>query len=107
MNLEQLQAKSDKELNRMAAIHILWGGIVNVPSDDWDPTNDMNCAMRLLYTFTGWEIRLELTSNDWSCRLSQGWLMSMVNVEVEDKTLPRSITIASILAKLTGKETSR
>lgn len=47
MTLEQLQAMSDRELDTLAAIKFLWGGFVNVPSDDWMPTANMENVRKL------------------------------------------------------------
>lgn len=105
MNLEQLQTKSDAELNRLAAVHILWGGIVNVPSEDWKPTTDLNDAMRLfniLHTRM-WEMELycdHQIQNPWECKLyfNDGFNKEKF-VKARECTPSKAITITCILAQ--------
>lgn len=102
MTLEQLQAKTDKEINRLAAVHILWGGIVNVPSDEWNPTNDMNDAMRLadiIFARTRLRLRLDRGENDKYFASFVTTPQSHNYILAYDKSAARAITIAAILAK--------
>lgn len=111
MNLEQLQALSDSELNELSAVKVMgwetslsWGGtdwiqgFVSMREKiRWNPTTDMNDAMELVgnYFFIfKWE---GYHNNEWECKL--------VFDDPEDRryygyanTAPRAITIASILA---------
>ena len=101
MNLEQLQSMSDDELNKSAAIHFLWGGIANTPSDDWKPTTDMNDAMRMwsLLHNEGWELNLSCDQKvtlPWDCRM---FYKEQKRFIAHEKTEPRAITIAALLAK--------
>lgn len=106
MNLEQLQAKTDKELDRIAAVQILWAGISNVPSDEWNPTKDMNDAMRLaeiIFESKHLRLRLERGESDKYFAAFVTTPQSHNYVLAYDESAARAITIAAILAKLNEK----
>lgn len=111
MDVESLRLLSDNELNDMSAIKVMgWNcnivnRVVQVWSDvmgrqikvasDWNPTTDMNDAMELLegkeYTLKNRgeiEVQIFKTSDD-----------GKFIFYATSTTLPRAITIASILAK--------
>lgn len=114
MNLEQLQNMTDIELNKLSALKVMGWSIHEVPHatfyedghgdptvsvDAWKPTADMNDATELLGKFMDWAISINHGLNDWICRLSEGYINGAVNVSVQCDSLPRAITLASILAK--------
>lgn len=101
MSLEYLQSLSDAELNELSAVKVMgW----ERKSDDnrhfldkdgfrvyvWNPTSDMNDAMTLLSVFRDVHIKKNH---------SGGWIVSIGRFDEYDSSLPRAITIASILAK--------
>lgn len=125
MNLEQLQSMSDKELNELSALKVMgwelskyahekevWAVIPKLKEKTekyigtiWNPVNDMNDAMELINKLHTdmWEMNLYLDhkiTTPWDCRL---FLNDGFNKEKRvishEKTAPRAITIASILAK--------
>lgn len=103
MTLEQLQAMSDAELNELAAIKILWGGIVNVPSDNWKPTTDMNDAWMLVKIMhdDSYGFALGNIDDEWSAWFIEPNLNSHKDEgRVTCKEASRAITIAAILAKV-------
>lgn len=104
MTLEQLQSMSNRELDELAAIKLLWDGFVNVPSDEWRPTEDMNDAMKLIQILHSdyWNMNLYLDydiNNPWKCKIffSDGFHPEQSFIH-HDKTAPRCITITAILA---------
>lgn len=110
MNLEQLNAMSDAELNELSAVKVMGWEYQNKAaySDNgegimtyigaWNPATDMNDAMELVgnyFSLFKWE---GYHNNEWECKL--------VFDDPEDRryygyanTAPRAITLASILAK--------
>lgn len=124
MNLEQLQSMSDAELNELSAVKVMeWekrgtstayflnDEIIRTMEETsygpaWNPATDMNDAMELwdkLHS-QGWELNLSCDkkiTTPWDCRLfltDKDYNVSK-RIIVHNKTAPRAITIASILAK--------
>lgn len=97
MKLEDLQQKSDKELNRLAAVHILWGGIRNIPSDDWKPTEDMNQAYRLMQMLIPkWTVSIAYNLSGWEVGMWTGVKDRDKYILAANDSFPRAITIAAI-----------
>lgn len=97
MSPEQLDAMPNHELDLLAAVKILWNGFVNVPVDDWKPTTDLNCAMKLLECgkFRLWDILKRGTDTYTVVMVSMPYPLK--DTVVHDKSLPRAITIACLL----------
>lgn len=110
MNLEQLQAMTNEDLNELAAVKVMGfeknepGRIVfykisdgkSIVAEDWNPTEDMNDAMELKT-----KIR-ELKFDDPIRRNFYERLYELANSQEHDWFLfiePKHITIAAILAK--------
>jgi len=119
MTLEQLQAMKDNDLNELAAINVMGWIKEDLKSFDrsryvandgsyischaWNPCTDMNDAMQLLEIMAHDTKYSDVTITypwcvvaDWRPLDDEsGW---GIRVDTED-SLPRSITIAAILAK--------
>lgn len=119
MNLEQLQAMNNEELNELSAVIVMeklyqngrmWVKIPNKSGlhlvGDWSPTSDMNDAMELWNKLhsEGWELNLSCDkkiTTPWDCRLfltDKDYNVTK-RIITHNKTASRAITIASILAK--------
>ena len=109
MTLEQLSKMSDMELNELAAVKVMEydkEGIdvkYMMARGEWNPCTDMNDAMQLLEIMAHDTKYSDVTITypwcvvaDWRPLDDEsGW---GIRVDTED-SLPRSITIAAILAK--------
>lgn len=118
MNLEQLQAMYDEELNELSAVKVMGWIKEDSKSFDrsryvandgsyigchaWNPTNDMNDAMTLFEAMVQ-DTRYSDATITFPWYVVAGWNpMSDEGgwkIQVDDEKLPRAITIASILAK--------
>lgn len=119
MNLEQLQAMTDEELNELSAVKVMeWEKSFTFEGQryngeygkeaiqrDWNPTTDMNDAMELWNKLhsEGWELSIscdQKVTYPWDCRMfmNDGFNKEK-RVIAHEKTASRAITIASILAK--------
>jgi hypothetical protein len=117
MNLEQLQAMPDDNLNIIAAEMIgwkKWGLQESGQHNGWTdpsgifmralcfrPTTDMNDAMELWNKLhsEGWELSLSCDhkiTTPWDCRM---FYKEKKRVISHEKTAPRAITMTAILAK--------
>lgn len=114
MTLEQLQAMSDKEVNQLSAVKVCgWQletrsgyidnnwvtetGLIHI--NNWNPTTDMNDAMRLAEHAVNGSKYSDVTISIPMCVvIFHRHTVEELIVDTED-SLPRAITIAAILAK--------
>ena len=111
MNLEQLQAMSDEELNELAAVKVMgwensfifegqrYNGIYGeeAHAKDWNPTSDMNDCFALVKKIpTKYRVEVVYVNGEFVCNVFADDITLLHSIESDDPA--RAITIASILA---------
>lgn len=123
MNVEELQAMSNEQLNELAAVQVMgwntkhlfgWGIVVTDPLNPenskhkWNPTGDMNDTMTLVRKLkdTHWfELRVGSDKESAAFDLYKSWrnndslALSEPRYYAQCDNAERAITIAAILAK--------
>lgn len=95
MTLEQLQEMSDTELNKLAAVKVMECRYIK----GWNPAGDMNDALELVREIAPHFGRIEMVAVDGMCVCSVFKDDITLVQTVESYSMPRAVTIATILTK--------